>query len=544
MIRRSPLKPFFLSLGVFVFFSCSAGKPAQFSVKAAGAVLLAQSREAQEGALDFSRPKKLEYRFDETLAVPPNSSLEIAYYFDVSPSPAIKDKYSLVLTMDAASWELPLDLSFLQIDSGNAVHYSVPVDVTFTGRFSISLKPDDKPVKDAPVFKIKSVEFRERWFGFYRADGAVFTSPFVYRREDGAFQIDVPDTYRLNQRPEITAALFSGKATLHTAGRKVETAPGADTLHIPPMMFPSSGQADISGEGIESFRMSFPARPVFPEPITADPALVLEWLEGNWRNKSYEVFRWESFPSLLIFDTADYETQDRLMKRLAFFVEKAGFRGRLAKDAEIENLHGWNACDYRAEDLALFFDAARKADFPLLEEERQLERILLNEKIIIESGGAIEAGAGGIVSISRESSGYLRNRFMVHEGFHGLFFIDEDFRNFSRQRWERLPAAAKRFITSFFEYQQYDTKDEYLLINEFMAHVMQQSAAESGDYFGRFLPLRLETSWRRSSLPEKHEASGTWPALAAAFASEAAAFSAYVSQRWGLTAGRVWYLLL
>jgi hypothetical protein len=236
--------------------------------------------------------------------------------------------------------------------------------------------------------------------------------------------------------------------------------------------------------------------------------------------------------------------QDRLLKRLAFFVEKTGFRGRLAPDAEIADLHGWNAHDYRAEDLALFFDAARRSYFPLSGEERGLETILLNEGVIRETTGGIAAGSGGIISVSRESADYLRFRFMVHEGFHGLFFIDEDFRDFSRRRWERLPATAKRFIVSFFEYQQYDIKDEYLLINEFMAHILQQPVSQAGEYFGRNLPSRLETSWRRTALPPKDNASGSWPSLAAVFTSETEAFSAYVNQRWGLAAGRVWGLVV
>jgi hypothetical protein len=232
--------------------------------------------------------------------------------------------------------------------------------------------------------------------------------------------------------------------------------------------------------------------------------------------------------------------QDRLLKRLAFFVEKTGFRGRLAPDDEIAELHGWNAHDYRAEDLARFFQAAHETNFLLLAEERELERILLNAGIIKETDAGIRGGEGGIISISRESEDYLRFRFMAHEGFHGLFFIYEDFRAFSRRRWQQLPAEAKRFFISYFNYQGYDTADEYLLINEFMGHILQQPVAQAGYYFGQALPSRIEeNSWRRTSLPEKDEASGTWPSLAAAFTREAAAFSAYVENRWGLAAGRI-----
>ena len=286
------------------------------------------------------------------------------------------------------------------------------------------------------------------------------------------------------------------------------------------------------------------------EPITADPGAVLSYPAGSWRDSRYEVFRWDKFPEILIFDTADYDVQDRLLKRLAFFVEKAGFRGRLAADTEIADLHGWNAHDYRAEDLAAFFEAARNTNFPLLREERELETILLSEGIIrIDSASRIIPGKGAIISISRESDKTdkaLRPRFMAHEGFHGLYFVDEDFRLFCRRRWEIFPAAAKRFLLSFFDFQAYDTKDPNLVVNEFMAHVLQQPVSQIAWYFGEYQPGRMiaVSPWREASLPEKEEVSAEgrrfWPELAQAFTAEGEAFSRYVNQRWGLAAGRVW----
>ena len=288
------------------------------------------------------------------------------------------------------------------------------------------------------------------------------------------------------------------------------------------------------------------------DPIPADPAYILSYPIGSWRNSRYEVFSWDAFPEILIFDTANYDIQDRLFKRLAFFVEKAGFRGRLASDKEIADLHGWNAHDYRAEDLAAFFEAARKAGFPLLTEERELESILLSAGILMRNSAMqIVPGRGAIVSISRESDRVdrsLRPRFMVHECFHGIYFIDEEFRNFSRQRWEIFPPAAKKFLIAFFEFQAYDTKDTNLVINEFMAHVLQQSVAQAAWYFGEYQPNRMiaASPRRRASLPEKEEiaADGNpyWPEIAAAFTAEGEAFSRYVNQRWALAAGRVWRL--
>jgi hypothetical protein len=132
---------------------------------------------------------------------------------------------------------------------------------------------------------------------------------------------------------------------------------------------------------------------------------------------------------------------------------------------------------------------------------------------------------------------------MVHEGYHGIFFIDQDFRDFSRSRWDQLPRTAKRFILSYFDYQHYDINDQYLVLNEFMAHVLQQPVSRAAGYFGETLAGRIDaSSWRRTVLPEKDEATGTWPELARAFHAEAEAFSAYAESRWGLAAGRVWHI--
>jgi hypothetical protein len=266
----------------------------------------------------------------------------------------------------------------------------------------------------------------------------------------------------------------------------------------------------------------------------------LAYPQEAWRDSRYGLFRWARFPSILIFDTATYALQDRFFKRLAFFVEKAGFRGRLVPEEELAELHGWNAHDYRAEDLARFFNAARKEGFPLSPEEEELRAILLGAGILLDGGGELSPGGGAVLSLSRESPGYLRRLFMVHEGFHGLFFIDEDFREFSRRRWEALDGPAKRFLRSYFDSQRYDLEDPFLVVNEFMAYCLQQPVSQAGAYFGDTLARRLYTTpWRRGALPPLEDAAEGWPELARSFTREAEAFSDYVGRRWGFAAGRV-----
>ena len=57
-------------------------------------------------------------------------------------------------------------------------------------------------------------------------------------------------------------------------------------------------------------------------PITTDPGIILHWPQTQWRQSSYELFAWEQFPSVLIFDFADYSAQASYLKRLSFYAEK------------------------------------------------------------------------------------------------------------------------------------------------------------------------------------------------------------------------------
>jgi hypothetical protein len=388
--------------------------------------------------------------------------------------------------------------------------------------------------------ELMSLAVVPRWYGLDRSGRGLDLTPFVSASPQGGVGLDLPREFAFPQGDLVILA--EGPFQPAVESLRLEAPPQEGEFIIPAgLLLSPIRRFLVEGEGLESIRL-VPSRPrPFPEPILLDPALILDYPQSSWRREDYEVFRWDRFPSLLIFDTADYAVQDRLLKRLAFFVEKAGYRGRLAGDGEIADQHGWNAHDYRALDLARFFETARLENFPLLPEERELESILFTAQIILREGDRIVPGEGGIISISRESEGYLRSLFMVHEGFHGIFFIDEEFREFSRRRWEGLDPGARRFILSYFDYQHYDIKDDYLVLNEFMAHVLQQPVSRAGRYFGETLASRLDaSSWRRAVLPEKDESTGSWPALAEAFLAEARAFDAYAADRWGLRAGRVY----
>lgn len=252
----------------------------------------------------------------------------------------------------------------------------------------------------------------------------------------------------------------------------------------------------------------------------------------------YAVYRWDMLPSVLVFDFKDYATQDRYLKRLAFFVEKAGYRGVLAKDEDIAALHGWNAHDYRAEDLAAFFQAARERSFPLGPEEKELERLLLRAGTLRESGGKLEPGAGAMISIARESSAALRWTFATHESTHAVFFADPAYRSFARSLWASLDSGEKWFWKAYLGWAAYDTGSDYLMGNEFQAYLLQQPVEAAGEYFSKR---------KAAELLEKHgelkERVDEYMAkYGNSFAQRAKQLEAWLYAKYGVEAGRTVFL--
>ncbi|AEF83648.1 putative lipoprotein [Treponema primitia ZAS-2] len=546
-----------------VLASCSYKEPAAIpfygisDVPGSAQEFYALSKESVSGLISPDKPKNLSYSLAVPAAIGGNSSLELEYHFAGLGEGGMVPtgnpvSYQLVLELNGnAAWELPRDASFLGIETRpRRIRYSVPLPAEPLRTLGLRLEKTGTSGIDVQ-FQLDSLGIIKRWYGFTLEQDksgppVLKATPFVFSR-DNALVIDIPVAFRFAGAIALQAAFGdvpAGEKVFVQAGPvRYEWSVRPREITLPPGAFPlETFPLGISGAPLSLVLDAAPVRPFPLEPAPADPGLILGINQEAWRDRRFEVFRWERFPSILIFDTADYAIQDRLLKRLAFFTEKAGFRGRLAPDEEIAELHGWNAHDYRAEDLAHFFEAARAQNFPLLSEERELGAILEAAGILVRTGaGAYAAGQGAIISISRESADYLRSMFMAHEGFHGIFFIDEEFRAFSSRRWETLPRLAKNFILSYFDYQHYDLKDQYLMVNEFMAHILQQPSSRAGVYFGETLAGRIdESSWRRTVLPPKDEAAGNWPELAAAFTAEANAFSSYVNRRWNLAAGRVW----
>ena len=271
-------------------------------------------------------------------------------------------------------------------------------------------------------------------------------------------------------------------------------------------------------------------------PLKTDLGLINNWPQKNWRRSDYEIFEWELFPGVLVFDFANYKIQNQFFTRIAYFVEKAGYKGTLVSDDFVENKHGYNAHDYKANDLANFFSLVEQENFQINSYEEILKEILIANKIIQKDKDGFKARKGAVVSFSRESPEYLRHTFMAHESWHGIYFTDEDFRNIVATCYNMFDEDSLNFLKKFWETQPglgYDTNDEYLMQNEFMAYIMQQSFSNVRNYFiqvaGRGSVYRIQ--------PESAEYIRSTNAQA--FVDAAEILNSYAFDNWGLACGRV-----
>lgn len=561
---------FLLVLALSVESACSQTVFLPFTLETdAGPIsLISQTRgsaalELREGTISLAQPGEYVWTLQQPYTVMENLSIEIEYTLEYSyrentekqndPRETQGGRGGLVSLKAGDArvfWELPLDFDTSREGSAliTSIQYAIPLRPGILTHLTVRVAPfRDGALLSAEKLKIRGIRLVPRWFGFKQEGQVLSLSPFV-SREGPSFVIRLPKEYHclgpqeveVHQEPSV-----GGKLQVDSFQYE-----GAGSFFIPWGALPEEPSPIVyTASQAPSCLMIRSGGVPLPRPLSVDPAVILAYHQNRWRDPRYELFSWDRYPSILIFDMASYALQDRFFKRLAFFVEKKGFRGKLWNNEEIEEFRGWNAHDYRAEDLAQFFSVAAEIAFPLNQEEQELRELLLANGII-QKGDDFSPylpGRGAVLSIARGAEEYLRTLFLVHEGFHGLFFIDPEFQEFAGARWKELDPKAKRFLTGYFSLDslQYDTANEYLMKNELMAYVLQQNVGAASHYFGSVLPSRLyQTGWGRSFLPLQDRKTGTWPLLARLLTAEAQAFNRFVQERYGLTAGKVWRLTI
>jgi hypothetical protein len=184
-----------------------------------------------------------------------------------------------------------------------------------------------------------------------------------------------------------------------------------------------------------------------------------------------------------------------MFRRLSFFIEKRGYRGDLAGIGELDDRHGWNAHNYRPEGLAAFFNAVADHRTGLTAQERELLSVVTEAGTITQRNGRWMPGEGGVLSISQESNTALRNLLITHEAMHGVFYSDPEFRDGVFQVWrEQLTEREREYWRSYLGHRTYDPADEYLIVNEFQAYLLQQPLPEVRWVFGTLYAERFRNS--------------------------------------------------
>ena len=167
------------------------------------------------------------------------------------------------------------------------------------------------------------------------------------------------------------------------------------------------------------------------------------------------------------------------------------------------------------------------------------EILAYNGVIKIASNGEVTAGRGAAISISQESPIYQRTTLLAHEGWHGIYFSDEDFRNTVASIYYTIDPNTLAYLRNYFRVTptlNYDVNDDYLMKNEFMAYMLQQSVQQTASYFVN------RAHGRHSQDLIKKDADYIINTEGSGFESASRLLDEYVSDRWNLNAGRVWMI--
>lgn len=197
------------------------------------------------------------------------------------------------------------------------------------------------------------------------------------------------------------------------------------------------------------------------------------------------IFRWQSYPDVLIFAFKNQAVQADYLKRIAFYTEKVGYRGRIADAATIKHRSGWTAHNYRALDFAMFYNATLKREQhedipPLLnEKEIKLKNILLSLDIIKQTGDYYfttnDKRNMPIVSFMRTLNPSLKRVLTFHELLHSFFYRDAALQNKVDALWEQFSPTDTLLWRGFLSYNSYDPDFNFLLKNELFAYLLQRS---------------------------------------------------------------------
>ncbi len=231
-----------------------------------------------------------------------------------------------------------------------------------------------------------------------------------------------------------------------------------------------------------------PPAPVaaLPKPAAVEPAFRIrtatELEIGEDVPASLTVFRYADNPRILVLDFASLREQGEMLNRIAAFEEKAGLpHDRVLTDTELyAAIHAqgdtvetfYLGHDYAAASLARFFALADSEGIQLDSQEEKLRALLRQE-------GWLSPGvAAGLISLPAVGSdpritASTRAAILRHELSHGEFFSNPIYAEYVRSFWlAELTAEERNAVRGFLAKENYDVREELLVVNEMQAYLM------------------------------------------------------------------------
>lgn len=218
---------------------------------------------------------------------------------------------------------------------------------------------------------------------------------------------------------------------------------------------------------------------------------------ASFVSPSLRVVRLAENDRILVFDFPNLTSQGRALNRLAVLVEKPDApRDRVLSDAELaaylagagtsaETLYFGH--DYRAADVARFFDLARAGGIALNPDEVAVRGALIGQRFLHLTDGGYQAippdqALVSVVQLQADDPATpadetvdpaLRATILRHELSHGVFFTDRAYREYCERFWRQVLSREEReLFRKFLSSAGYDPANEPVMINEAQAFLM------------------------------------------------------------------------
>ena len=227
--------------------------------------------------------------------------------------------------------------------------------------------------------------------------------------------------------------------------------------------------------------------PVLPPAQVADFQSIL-----NNRSEQTRVFIYGSRALIRIIDFPDLQTQGRMFNRVVALIERTGApRSRVMDNDELiqfirsvgkSELTFAYGNDFLISELVVFFNLADMAGIKLYPEEIALRSMLLENRLIVERTGFLQAVKPNavILSIPQESRGggpavtaLARQTILMHELSHGEYYTNPLYANYCRHFWRKVISEDQRAaFRKFLSGSSYNPDNEEMMINEAQAYLM------------------------------------------------------------------------